>query len=91
MDALSVRWNLGSSTRSKLWGRCDSPVDSSMCAGPSTFSSTGVGRIVQPRDFIGECMHKEFNRAYHFGTSDCKLIFAAEQLTTIRVKFSLLY
>ena len=62
-----------------------------MCAGPSTFSSTGVGRIVQPRDFIGECVHKEFNQAYHFDTSDYMLIFAAEQLSTIRVKFPSLY
>ena len=31
-----------------------SPVDSSMCAAPST---TGVGRIVPPRDFISEYVY----------------------------------
>ena len=42
-----------------------------MCAGPSTFSSTEVGRIVPPRDFISECVHKEFIQAYHFGANGC--------------------
>ena len=51
VGALSFRWDFGGRGRSKLWGQCYSPVDSSMCAGPST---TGVGRIVPPRGFISK-------------------------------------
>ena len=81
VSALSHRWDLGSSGRSKLWGRCDSPADSSMCGGPSTFSSTEVGRIVPPRDFIRECVYK-CNQGYHW------LYISICCRATIRVNFS---
>ena len=83
VSALSHRWDLGSSGRSKLWGWCDSPADSSMCGGPITFSSTEVGRIVPSRDFIRECVYKEFNQGYHW------LYISICCRATIRVNFSL--
>ena len=65
VNALSHRWDLASSGRSKLWEWCDSPANSSMCGGPNNFSSTEVGRIVPPRDFIRECVYK-CNQGYHW-------------------------
>ena len=59
VNTLSARWDLVSSKRSKLWGECRSPVDSSMCAVPISSSSTEVGEIVPPRDYKSECLCKQ--------------------------------
>ena len=66
VGALSFRWDFGGRGRSKLWGQCYSSVDSSMCAAPST---TGVGRIVPPRDFISEYVHGNRIRVKTLGMS----------------------
>lgn len=59
VNTLSARWDLVSSKRSKLWGECRSPVDSSMCAVPISSSSTEVGEIAPPRDYKSECLCKQ--------------------------------
>ena len=66
VGALSFRWDFGGRGRSKLWGQCYSPVDSSMCAAPTT---TGVGRIVPPHDFISEYVHENRIKIRTLGTS----------------------
>ena len=51
--------DLVSNKRSKLWGECRSPVDSSMCAVSISSSSTEVGEIVPPCDYKSEYLRKQ--------------------------------
>ena len=56
VNTLSARWDLVSSKRSKLWGECRSPVDSSMCAVPTSASSIEVGEIVPSTPLLLRCL-----------------------------------